>query len=133
MKKVILSFLALFMIASFTTAFSQKKIDGKLLKEVKEWSLVGSKKKLDHITKYNEQGKKVEEIEYNSLGDQKTRVTYKYNNANKCIEEQHFDEFDKLEKTIQFEYNESGKKSLQRTILPNGKLKNTKEFEYILR
>ena len=133
MKKVILSFLALFMIASFTTAFSQKKIDGKLLKEVKEWSVVGSKKKLDHTTKYNEQGKKVEEIEYNSLGDQKSRVTYMYNSDNKCIEEQHFDEFDKLEKTIQFDYNEQGKKSVQRTILPNGKLKNTKEFEYILR
>ena len=132
MKRIILSFLALFMVASFTTVFSQKKIDGKLLKEVKEWSVSGDKKKLDHITKYNEKGKKVEEIEYNSVGDQKSRVTYKYNDADKCIEEQHFDEFDKLEKTLQFEYNESGKKSLQRTILPNGKLKNTKEFEYIL-
>lgn len=132
MKKIILSILALFVMASFSGVYSQKKIDGKLLKEVKEWTITGSKKKLDHITKYNEQGKKVEEIEYNSVGDQKSRVTYKYNESNKCIEEQHFDEFDKLEKTIQFEYNDHGKKSLQRTILPNGKLKNTKEFEYIL-
>jgi hypothetical protein len=41
-----------------SSLFAQKTFDGKKLKEVKEWSIEGSKKKLDHKTIYDANGKK---------------------------------------------------------------------------
>ena len=130
MRRTIISIVALFLSLSTVSVYAQKKFDGKVLKEVNEWRIDGKKKSLDHKTTYKD-GKKVEEIEYSSTGDQKERVTYKYNEAGKCIEESVYDEYNKLEKTIKYEYLENGKKKSQTTFLPNGKQKNHKEFEYI--
>jgi hypothetical protein len=115
----------------FSTASAQKKVNGKVLSEVKEWRMENGKKKIDHVTKYDAQGNKSEEIEYTKVGDQKSRTVYKYNDKGKCIEEQHFDEYNKLEKTVQFQYNEFGKKQSARILFPNGKLKSEKVYEYI--
>lgn len=131
MRKIIFAFFAASMTLCFTGVSAQKMFEGKKLKEVKEWSVEGSKKKLDHKTTYDANGKKSEEIEFNSLGDQKYRVTYTYNEKGKCIEEKNYDEFDKLEKTVKFEYFDNGKKKSQTTYLPNGKVKSYKEYEYI--
>ena len=114
------------------SSYAQKKFDGKTITAVKEWKLEGKKKSIDHLTKYDANGNKVEEIEYNNVGDQKSRTTYEYNAKGKCVKESYFDEYNKLEKTVTIEYHENGKKKSQSTYLPNGKLKNTKEFEYIL-
>jgi hypothetical protein len=132
MRKLIIALFAASMtLCGSSSLFAQKTFDGKKLKEVKEWSIEGSKKKLDHKTIYDANGKKSEEIEYNSLGDRKYRVTYTYNEKGKCIEEKNYDEFDKLEKTVLFEYFENGKKKSSKTLLPNGKVKSYKEYEYI--
>lgn len=119
------------LLVSFFSVSAQKKFDGKKIKETKEWQIEGKKRILDSETKYGEKGK-IEEIEYNSVGDLKKRVTYEYNDAGKCVKESHYDKYNKLEKTVTFEYHENGRKKQQFTYLPNGKLKNTKEFEYIL-
>jgi hypothetical protein len=111
---------------------AQKKIDGKRIKEVKEWRVEGKKRVLDQVSRYDDRSEKIEEIEYNSVGDLKRRITYEYNEAGKCIKESHYDKYNKLEKTVTFEHFENGKKKLQSTFLPNGKLSHTKEFEYIL-
>lgn len=129
-KTLILAILACFAF-SITSVSAQKTFEGKVLKEVKEWRIDGSKKKLDHVTKYKD-GRKVEEIEYSSIGEQKSRTTYTYNENGKCIEEKYYDEYNKLEKTVQFEYFENGKKKSQKSLLPNGKVKSYKEFEYIV-
>jgi hypothetical protein len=131
MRKTVYSLVLAFFAFSLFSAQAQKKVDGKVLKEVKEWRIDGSKKKLDHLTRYSE-GRKVEEIEYSSIGEQKSRKTYAYNENGKCIEEKEYDEYNKLVKTTQYEYLENGKKKSQKTILPNGKLKSFKEFEYIV-
>ena len=130
MRKTIIASVLVFFVGACLPSFAQKKIDGKIVKEVKEWRVEGSKKKLDHKTTYTN-GRKTEEIEYTSLGEQKKRVTYGYNESGKCIEEKIYDEYNKLEKTTQYEYGENGKKKSQKTILPNGKLKSYKEFEYV--
>ncbi|MBO5863701.1 MAG: hypothetical protein J6Q59_05495, partial [Paludibacteraceae bacterium] len=45
-----------------SSAFAQKNtFDGKKIKETKEWKVEGKKKRLDHKTTYNADGKKVEE------------------------------------------------------------------------
>lgn len=129
-KTLLLAFVAFFSLSSVSVN-AEKAFEGKVLKEVKEWRVDGSKKKLDHLTKYKD-GKKVEEIEYSSIGEQKSRTTYSYNEKGKCIEEKYYDEYNKLEKTVQFEYLDNGKKKSQKTLLPNGKVKSYKEFEYIV-
>ncbi len=116
----------------FFPVSAQKKIDGKRIKETKEWRVEGKKRVLDQVSRYDNRGEKIEEIEYNSVGDLKRRITFEYNDAGKCIKEVHYDKFNKLEKTVTFEHFENGKKKLQTTYLPNGKLSHTKEFEYIL-
>lgn len=111
---------------------AQKNFDGKTIQEVKEWKIDGKKKTLDGVTKYDDKGNKVEEIEYDSDGKMRERVVYEYS-GKKCSKESHYDESNKLKKTVAFEYHENGKKKSQSTFLPNGKLKSKKEFEYILK
>ena len=85
---------------------------------VKEWNTrAGSTVPyLDNMVTYDEQGRKIEEIEYASYG-QKKRTTYSYEgNSTKCKE--------------QVEYNDDGTKKRQLNYKPNGKLETTKTFEY---
>ncbi|MCQ2192717.1 MAG: hypothetical protein MJZ23_07675 [Paludibacteraceae bacterium] len=129
MRHTILTLAALLCLGC--NAFAAKTIDGKKVTEVKEWVVNSGKKSLDHVSKYDKDGNKIEEIEYDKAGDKKSRTTYKYNANGKCVEEQHFDKFNKLEKTVKIEYNTAGKKSSSKTYLPNGKLKNEHVYEYI--
>jgi len=130
-SKINICLIFFFFLFSFSVS-AQKKIDGKRIKEVKEWKIEGKKRTLDQITYYDEKSNKTEEKEYNSVGDLKKRVTYEYNESGKCVKESYYDKYNKLEKVVTFEYLEGGRKKSQSTYLPNGKLKHTKEFEYIL-
>ncbi|MCQ2232005.1 MAG: hypothetical protein MJZ30_09190 [Paludibacteraceae bacterium] len=131
MNKCFLALATLLLFSFATPAAAQKKVNGKVVTEIKEWRMEGGKKKIDHVTKYDANGNKTEEIEYSKVGDQKSRTTFVYNEKGKCTEEKHFDEYNKLEKTVQYQYNEFGKKQSARTLLPNGKLKSEKVYEYI--
>ncbi|MBO4580987.1 MAG: hypothetical protein J5701_01700 [Bacteroidales bacterium] len=110
----------------------QEKRERRANLTLKEWNtLAGHKTRyLDHITKYDAKGFKIEEIEYASYG-QKYRITYEYNDAGKCIREVEYDSKNKPIRIRKFEYYADGSKKRQYNYLPNGKLISSKEFEYI--
>ena len=74
MKKIILLIsCALFCVAVSYGQSGDKKESRKNL-TVKEWKTpVKGTRHLDHVTKYDAKGRKVEEIEYNQSGSQKAR------------------------------------------------------------
>ena len=102
---------------------------------VKEWNLkAGSKTPfLDNVVTFDDQGRKVEEIEYASYG-QKYRIVYEYDgNSTKCAREIEYNDKNKVVSGKKFEYNPDGTKAKQYTYLPKKKKKNTKIYERIYR
>ncbi len=100
---------------------------------VKEWNtLQGNKTRfLDRMTTYDEQGRKIEEIEYTSYG-QKYRITYEYDTTGAVSKEVEYDDRNKPVRIRKYEYNADGTKHKQYNYLPNGKLYSIKVFEYII-
>lgn len=101
---------------------------------LKEWNLDvrTNKTVLDHVTTYNELGKKVEEIEYNSLG-QLWRKRFEHNAMGKVSKEYIYDHRNVLVNYKIFEYNELGIRTKTTTYYPNGKVKTIKTYEYTVR
>ena len=101
---------------------------------IKEWNTDprSGKKVLDHVTTYDADGKKIEEIEYNSEG-QKWRKRFEYapGAEGKCIKESVYNERNRLESVKKYEYNEFGRKKTQYNYNAKGKLMTVKVFEYI--
>ncbi len=131
MKKYITLFLLL--AAAFTAAAQDSipRLNKKNL-VVKEWNTDArsGKKVLDHVTTYNSDGRKVEEVEYNTDG-QKWRKRYEWGEDGKISKELVYDERNRLVNIKKFEYNAFGRKKLQYTYDAKGKLKSIKDFEYI--
>lgn len=99
---------------------------------VKEWNTSGKGvKTLDHVTIYSPEGKKIEEIEYDSLGKQKWRKRYEWAENGRMNRELVYDERNRLVNYKKFEYNEFGKKKAQYTYDAKGKLIGSKLFEYL--
>ena len=101
---------------------------------VKEWNTNGKgvAQTLDHVTTYSPEGKKVEEIEYDSTGRQKWRKRYEWGENGRQSRELVYDERNRLVSIKKFEYNGFGKKKVQYTYDAKGKLTGTKIFEYIV-
>ena len=99
---------------------------------VKEWNTEGRRKWMDHLTVYDPEGRKIEEIEYASYG-QRERVVSEYGEDGKCIKEIVYNDKNKVYRIRKFEYNPDGTKKVQYNYLPNGKLFSTKIFEYSYR
>ena len=99
---------------------------------IKEWNTDAQTKtkQLDHVTTYNADGKKIEEIEY-SGSRQKWRKRYEYDASGKVIQESVYDENNRLDNYKKFEYNEFGRKKTQYTYTAKGKLKTIKVYEYL--
>ncbi|MDR2039628.1 MAG: hypothetical protein LBQ60_17045 [Bacteroidales bacterium] len=89
----------------------------------------GKRQWLDHLTVWDENGLKLEEIEYAVYG-QRERVTFEYDENGKCIRENVYNDKDKLYRIRKYEYNEAGRKKIQYNYNPDGKLFSTKIFEY---
>lgn len=102
---------------------------------VKEWNTQTDKngnikmRWLDHITVYDSEGRKIEEIEYTTYG-QKWREVYKYDENGLLIEEVEYNDQNKPYLIHKFKFNENGTKAAQYNYLPNGHLYSTKVFEY---
>ena len=99
---------------------------------VKEWNTDSHTKTrwLDRITTYDDQGRKVEEIEYASYG-QRWRVTYKYSETTgKVIEEIVYNDKNHVSRIRKYEWNDDGTKKKQYNYSPNGRLISVKVFEY---
>jgi antitoxin component YwqK of YwqJK toxin-antitoxin module len=98
---------------------------------VKEWNTdaKGKRKWMDHLTVWNENGFKLEEIEYAVYG-QKERVTFEYDELGKCVRENVYNDKNKLYRIRKYEYLENGRKKMQYNYNPDGKLYSTKIYEY---
>lgn len=136
MKRIVTLILALMMLPAFG-AFAQTgeagtKINKKNL-VVKQWNTnsKGVASTLDHLTTYSPEGKKLEEIEYDSAGKQKWRKRYEWGDNFKMTRELVYDERNRLVNYKKFEYNEFGKKKVQYTYDAKGRLTSTKVYEYI--
>lgn len=136
MKRLIVFTFTLLFLPAFG-AFSQSGDDGDKINKknlvVKEWNTnaKGVATTLDHITTYSSEGKKQEEIEYDSSGNQKWRKRYEWGENGKMVRERVYDAHNRLVNYKKFEYNEFGKKKVQYTYDGKGKLISTKLFEYI--
>lgn len=99
---------------------------------VKEWNTDASSrtKWLDHLTVYDSEGRKVEEIEYAVYG-QVSRVTIEYDANGMVSKEVVYDEKNRPVRIRKYEYNADGTKHKQYNYLPSGKLYSVKVFEYI--
>ena len=89
----------------------------------------GKRQWMDHLTVWNEDGYKIEEIEYASYG-QRERVTFEYDSNWRCIRENVYNDKNKLVRIRKYEYNTDGRKKVQYNYNPDGKLFSTKVFEY---
>jgi YD repeat-containing protein len=133
MKRIItFILLALIPLLSGYAQDTTAKMDKKNL-VVKEWNTnaKGVAKTLDHVTTYSSEGKKIEEIEYDSAGKQKWRKRYEWGQNGRMSRELVYDERNRLVNYKKFEYNEFGKKKTQYTYDAKGKLTGTKIFEYL--
>lgn len=105
---------------------------------LKEWNTAAGAKMpfLDHVTTYDELGRKIEEIEYASYG-QKSRVVSEYppdsDVTAKVVREIEYNDRDKVVRIRKFEYNDDGSKKRQLNYYPNGKLESVKVYEYVAR
>ena len=100
---------------------------------VKEWNTDARTKTrwLDRVTRYDSEGRKIEETEYAQYG-QKWRETYEYGENDRIVKEVYYDERDKPQLIRKYEYDDLGRKTKQYNYAPNGKLQTTKLFEYII-
>lgn len=136
MKRIAILILALVMFPALS-AFAQTGDGGSKINKknlvVKEWNTnsKGVASTLDHLTTYSPDGKKLEEIEYDSAGKQKWRKRYEWGENGKMARELVYDERNRLANYKIFDYNEFGKKKMQYTYDAKGRLVATKLFEYI--
>ena len=99
---------------------------------VKEWNTnAKGNRVIDHITTFNADGHKIEEIEYDSFGKQRWRKRFEWGENGRQARELVYDERNKLVNYKKFEYNEFGKKKVQYTYDAKGRLTATKMYEYI--
>lgn len=112
---------------------AQEKTINKKNLVIKEWNtdVKSNAKLLDHVTTYNADGKKIEEIEYSGKA-QKWRKRYEYDAAGKQVKELVYDERNRLVNIKKFEYNEFGRKKVTYTYDAKGKLTTTKFYEYLM-
>ena len=98
---------------------------------LKEWNTDAASrtKWLDHLTVYDAEGRKVEEIEYAVYG-QVWRVVTEYDEQGQVSREVEYDGKNKPVRIRKYEYNDNGTKRKQYNYLPNGKLYSVKVFEY---
>ena len=98
---------------------------------LKEWNTDAASrtKWLDHLTVYDAEGRKVEEIEYAVYG-QVWRVVTEYDEQRQVSREVEYDGKNRPVRIRKYEYNDNGTKHKQYNYLPNGKLYSVKVFEY---
>jgi antitoxin component YwqK of YwqJK toxin-antitoxin module len=89
----------------------------------------GKRQWLDHLTVWDENGYKMEEIEYAVYG-QRERVTFEYDADGKCIRENVYNDKNKLYRIRKYDYLPNGRKKTQYNYNPDGKLYSTKVYEY---
>lgn len=131
MKRLILIVAGALLLLPAAGAQEPQKMNKKNL-VIKEWNTdpKGGNKVLDHVTTFSPEGKKTEEIEYNSDG-QKWRKRFEYGPDGKVSRELVYDNHNRLQTYKTFEWNEFGRKKVQYTYNAKGKLLSIKHYEYL--
>ena len=132
MKRIALLAATLLLAVSGAYAQTATKTLNKKNLVIKEWNTdtATNKKVLDHVTTYNADGRKIEEIEYTTSA-QKWRKRFEYDSAGRVTLESVYNEKNRLDNYKKFEYNEFGRKKTQYTYNPKGKLISIKVYEYL--
>lgn len=86
---------------------------------------------LDHVTVYDDKGRKIEEFEYATYG-MKQRIVSRYEDKvlDKVTMEIVYDFRNKPYRIRKYEYGENLKKKTQYNYSPSGKLYSVKQFKY---
>ncbi len=100
---------------------------------VKEWNtdVRTNARFLDHVTTYDQHGRKVKEEEYSMAGLQWSKC-FEYQADGRLLRELTYNGKGKLDNIQKFEFNEYGRKRITYTYTPKGKLVKTKTYEYII-
>ena len=132
MRKILTIALALLLLGFGASAQEVQRPDRKNL-VIKEWNTDArtNARVMDHVTTYNADGMKIEEIENYSNGKQKWRKRFEYGPNGKVSRELVYDERNRLNSVKKLEYNELGQKKTQYNYDAKGKLVAVKVFEYI--
>jgi len=131
MKKLILMLVCALLCTAVSFGQNVEKKELRKNTTVKAWKTpVRGSKYLDHVSKYNAKGLKVEEIEYNANG-MKARCTYEYDEKERVVREVVYDENNKAYRIHKIEYNTDGTKKRQLNYNAKGNLISVREYEYI--
>ena len=131
MKRIILLIICTILCTSVTFGQSSDKKESRKNLTVKTWKTpVKGTKYLDHVTKYDAKGRKVEEIEYTGSA-MKARCTYEYDENDRVVREVVYDEHNKAYRIHKIEYNADGTKKRQLNYNAKGNLLSIREYEYI--
>jgi antitoxin component YwqK of YwqJK toxin-antitoxin module len=113
----------------FLTPEEKRELRKNLVVKEMNTDAKGKRKWMDHLTVWDENGFKLEEIEYAVYG-QKERVTFEYDETGKCLRENVYNDKNKLYRIRKYEYLPNGRKKIQYNYNPDGKLFSTKVYEY---
>ncbi len=80
--------------------------------------------------KYNEAGKKSEELDYSIEGEVDFTTVFEYNDDNLLISESRHNKYNELRYVVKYKYSDNGKKIRESKYNGNGDLKNVMDFEY---
>jgi hypothetical protein len=86
-------------------------------------------KKIESITKFNEEGLVTEFSDYDKAGKLKEKITYFYNANNDVVEEKYYDSNNKLSKSYKFTYKGNLKLTKEK-YSSSGKLESKKVYSY---
>jgi uncharacterized protein YkuJ len=131
MKRIILLVICTILCTAVSFGQGSDKKESRKNLTVKTWKTpVKGTKYLDHVTKYDANGRKVEEIEYTGSA-MKARCTYEYDANGRVVREVVYDEHNKAYRIHKIEYNADGTKKRQLNYNAKGNLLSVREYEYI--
>ena len=100
---------------------------------IKDWRTdAGSRHStLDNQTTYSPEGRKIEEVEYDSTGKVKWRKRFEYGADGKVARDLIYDSNGRLTQIRKYEYNEFGRKKTRSNYDAKGRLLSVKAYEYL--
>jgi antitoxin component YwqK of YwqJK toxin-antitoxin module len=116
----------------FLTAEEKREFRKSLVVKEMNTDAKGRRQWVDHLTVWDENGYKLEEIEYAVYG-QRERLTFEYDSTGQCIRENVYNDRNRLIRIRRYEYLNNGRKKIQYNYNPDGKLYSTKIYEYSYR
>ena len=129
MKKYIYLLVIILTVCSLQVV-AQDAVARKKIKRITEYNTDKKLKELDHIINFNEEGLKIEEVEYFSDGIVKIKTVFEYDSQKRCIKTTKYGLKGKVEKVSTFEFDADGNKTNESTFIPAKHLRTEKVFEY---